>query len=292
MNWKSAAISEVAKERIWKEHVETERCHRVVFDTFRVNPHRMATQGRPVTEGVNQRPKRFLDRERALLEAMEKRGLIDLGSATQQHLRQPQSQEEGAHEAGHQSSSQRAVVALPFVPGGGGADDVSPSKSDGSGSGIRFEPTQPSPRSPPRLTTVASPGRPLPNIAMASAAGAPALSGSPPAGAHSPSPPSSPPRSMPSISALSPNRLQLSNDDFHRLFESVTLSPTQKYREPQTSTQTVGWFISPLSAPDRRFQFPHKSCDITRFAQELMMHNRRSGGATKGGATPTKAAGH
>jgi len=72
MNWNSRAVSEVAKERIWKEHVATERSKIRIFDQFRKNPHRVA-KDKPLSDPINRRAVRFLDRESAFLETIERR---------------------------------------------------------------------------------------------------------------------------------------------------------------------------------------------------------------------------
>jgi hypothetical protein len=72
MNWKSTACSEVAKERIWKEHVANEGSKVRIFDQFRKNPYHVS-KDKPLSDPVNRRPQHFLDRERSFLETIERR---------------------------------------------------------------------------------------------------------------------------------------------------------------------------------------------------------------------------
>ena len=43
--------------------------------------------------------------------------------------------------------------------------------------------------------------------------------------------------------------------------------PTEKYEEPITSAQEVGWFSKPLVAPNPRFQHGLKQAEATEFAE-------------------------
>ena len=108
MNWNSRAVSEVAKERIWKEHVATERSKVRIFDQFRKNPHRVA-KDKPLSDPINRRGVRFLDREAAFLETIEKRVTTTRGK--------------------DQSGSRHAAVEtldLPSIGGGGKAGSKRP----------------------------------------------------------------------------------------------------------------------------------------------------------------------
>ena len=70
------AATAVAKERIWKEHLDKcahqERRHRVKDPVYRVNPFRMVKHDRPLAEPINRREQRFLDRDKAALAAIVK----------------------------------------------------------------------------------------------------------------------------------------------------------------------------------------------------------------------------
>lgn len=72
----SEQASAVAKEKIWKEHLDKcalqERRHRVEHPVFRRNPFTMALHDRPLAESINRRSDRFLDRDKAALSAILK----------------------------------------------------------------------------------------------------------------------------------------------------------------------------------------------------------------------------
>ena len=68
-------MSEVARQRVWEEHLVKISAQAAkaggLNETFTVNPYRM--QGKTITEPkINKRPARFLDREKAALEAIAK----------------------------------------------------------------------------------------------------------------------------------------------------------------------------------------------------------------------------
>eukprot|EP01059_Diplonema_ambulator_P014841 TRINITY_DN2585_c0_g3_i1.p1 TRINITY_DN2585_c0_g3~~TRINITY_DN2585_c0_g3_i1.p1 ORF type:complete len:171 (+),score=35.59 TRINITY_DN2585_c0_g3_i1:49-513(+) len=62
MNWKNSTISEVAKEKIWKEHVRNESQYMKSKESFSVNPYRL-DKTKPICESICARPKRFLAKE-------------------------------------------------------------------------------------------------------------------------------------------------------------------------------------------------------------------------------------
>ena len=77
----------VAKEKIWKEHLDKcsnqERKHRKDIHTFSMNPFRaMQPNNRPLAEPCNKRQNRFLDRDKAALGAIIKQ----LGPEKARHL--------------------------------------------------------------------------------------------------------------------------------------------------------------------------------------------------------------
>lgn len=100
MNWKSQAVSEVSKEKIWKEHCETEATHRQLNDNFRINPLK-AMMEKPLPEPISPRGKRFLDRDRAFLETLQKKQLGLSRSPSQS----PRSSTHGLPALGPQSPS-------------------------------------------------------------------------------------------------------------------------------------------------------------------------------------------
>uniref|UniRef100_A0A8D0DYP6 Cilia and flagella associated protein 144 n=1 Tax=Salvator merianae TaxID=96440 RepID=A0A8D0DYP6_SALMN len=55
---------------------------------------------------------------------------------------------------------------------------------------------------------------------------------------------------------------------FLKLFHHAALEPTKKYTEPQTESQEIGWFSTPLisvNRNDKRLYFPSRSTEITRY---------------------------
>ena len=110
MNWNSKAVSEVAKERIWKEHVANEGNKRQIFDTFRVNPFELSRVALP--EPINKRATRFLDREKAFLDTISKRTGVKLPELTAKKA-EPTRREDGGDDLStlmaklHQSPRQK-----------------------------------------------------------------------------------------------------------------------------------------------------------------------------------------
>ena len=64
MNWKNNQVSEVAKEQIWKEHVRNESQYISGRAQWSLNPFSLQ-KNKPLTEGINKRPVRFLTGNRA-----------------------------------------------------------------------------------------------------------------------------------------------------------------------------------------------------------------------------------
>ncbi|XP_077190256.1 cilia- and flagella-associated protein 144 [Paroedura picta] len=55
---------------------------------------------------------------------------------------------------------------------------------------------------------------------------------------------------------------------FLKLIHHAALEPTKKYKEPQSESQEIGWFSTPLISTDRndrRLNFPSRSTEITRY---------------------------
>ncbi|KAJ6659488.1 hypothetical protein lerEdw1_018722 [Lerista edwardsae] len=55
---------------------------------------------------------------------------------------------------------------------------------------------------------------------------------------------------------------------FLKLIHHAALEPAKKYSEPQTTSQEIGWFCTPLVNLDRndpRLNFPSRSTEITRY---------------------------
>ena len=62
-------MSDVAKEKIWTEHVRAEAGHLHIQEHFRKNPFR-AGRDTPLAPATSRRPARFLDRDAAFLETI------------------------------------------------------------------------------------------------------------------------------------------------------------------------------------------------------------------------------
>nr|XP_033814412.1 protein FAM183B-like [Geotrypetes seraphini] len=69
------------------------------------------------------------------------------------------------------------------------------------------------------------------------------------------------------------------NPTYLSMIHKVTLEPTKKYTEPQTSAQEIGWITTPLinlDRTDRRFNFPHYKTDITTYMEEAWRQKEQS----------------
>ncbi|XP_053099430.1 protein FAM183A [Hemicordylus capensis] len=58
------------------------------------------------------------------------------------------------------------------------------------------------------------------------------------------------------------------DDKFLKLIHHAALEPTKKYTEPQTVSQEIGWFTTPLTSINRndpRLYFPSRSTEISRY---------------------------
>ncbi|ETE73387.1 hypothetical protein L345_00784, partial [Ophiophagus hannah] len=56
------------------------------------------------------------------------------------------------------------------------------------------------------------------------------------------------------------------------LFHHAALEPPKKYTEPQTESQEIGWFSTPLisiNRNDNRLHFPSRSTEISRYMAAL-----------------------
>ncbi|XP_026533725.1 protein FAM183B-like [Notechis scutatus] len=59
---------------------------------------------------------------------------------------------------------------------------------------------------------------------------------------------------------------------FLQLFHHAALEPPKKYTEPQTESQEIGWFSTPLisiNRNDNRLHFPSRSTEISRYMAAL-----------------------
>jgi len=83
-----------------------------------------------------------------------------------------------------------------------------------------------------------------------------------------------------------PNNIKLENLDFHNRSNAIPRSisekinyhfkvPHDKYKNPLTSSQEVGWFREEKLNKNHR-SFPRISCEITQFADEYCFSKGRS----------------
>ncbi|XP_013919699.1 PREDICTED: protein FAM183A [Thamnophis sirtalis] len=59
---------------------------------------------------------------------------------------------------------------------------------------------------------------------------------------------------------------------FLKLIHHAALEPPKKYTEPQTESQEIGWFSTPLvsiNRDDSRLHFPSRSTEISRYMAAL-----------------------
>ncbi|KAF7253551.1 hypothetical protein EYD10_01414 [Varanus komodoensis] len=55
---------------------------------------------------------------------------------------------------------------------------------------------------------------------------------------------------------------------FLKIIHHAALEPTKKYTEPQTESQEIGWYSTPLisiNRNDKRLYFPSRSTEITQY---------------------------
>eukprot|EP01060_Flectonema_neradi_P015479 TRINITY_DN22092_c0_g1_i1.p1 TRINITY_DN22092_c0_g1~~TRINITY_DN22092_c0_g1_i1.p1 ORF type:complete len:200 (+),score=49.54 TRINITY_DN22092_c0_g1_i1:72-602(+) len=169
MNWKNSKISEVAKEKIWKEHVRTESQYRNSKEKFSVNPYRLA-KTKPVCENITKRSKRFLSKERFLLESIQNQ----MGKSANSELLSQVNNDINWNATNE-------------------TDEVDSNKE----------------------------------------------------------------------------RIQKTAEEIRDCLLSVQKTPIDKYINPMTEAQEIGWLSKPLVPAEAQFSHALKSCDITRFAGDL-----------------------
>lgn len=242
MNWKSKSVSDVAKERIWAEHVRTEAAHMHIQESFRKNPFR-AAKDKPLAPATSRRPARFLDREAAFLETIDA------------HVRSGQeklSKVEARQAALATSAAGATLVPKPPQSARGAAPATNGAESLPSLTPRRGEPTRP-PSTPGSAKVAAvTPRATTPRRGEATEAESPGAQWPPGAGGAS--------------CGKAPGEF-----DFAETLKRTLQSPERKYRFPMTESQELGWYSARrVVVPDSHFVFSHKSTDMTRFAQSLL----------------------
>lgn len=253
--------NEVAKERIWKEH-----CDKLIVQSlksrsdgleagFTINPYRLQ-QNKPVTGPVSYRQPRFLDRHKAALETLGSR-LTSTGLSPNK----PGDAGEGSSEASPRNVSKRnkdKAVEGNHIFGNnavsaesrrkllddwttllnnelGGGDSLQCGHFDISLNGKHHTTTLP-PLSPQAL---ASPTKQQPSTHGNSLR-----------------------------SPTSEQQSPASHTKVQELLIRSSMPPVDKYKKPVTESQVLGWEARNAPAVETMFNFPHKQCEMTRFASE------------------------
>eukprot|EP01064_Diplonema_japonicum_P025653 TRINITY_DN37066_c0_g1_i2.p2 TRINITY_DN37066_c0_g1~~TRINITY_DN37066_c0_g1_i2.p2 ORF type:complete len:174 (+),score=48.25 TRINITY_DN37066_c0_g1_i2:60-524(+) len=66
-------------------------------------------------------------------------------------------------------------------------------------------------------------------------------------------------------------RREKTTGDIKQCLLSVHKTPIDKYPIPQTESQEIGWLSRPLVPTQSEFQHALRSCDITKFANDLAL---------------------
>lgn len=82
MNWNARSISEVNKERIWREIVASEQRDIKIFDRFRSSPGALR-RCPSVSAPISERSDRFLDKKEVLFQSVCQRALPEVRSNAQ-----------------------------------------------------------------------------------------------------------------------------------------------------------------------------------------------------------------
>lgn len=243
--------SEVAKERIWKEHCEKTMLQSVKareegrgFAQFTLNPFHLH-HNKPVTDPVSLRSPDFLDRHKATLESLSNR-LTATGlsprNAVQEDVSSPQKAArinknravKGNNIFGSESFSAEAKRKL--------FEEWSEKLNEELGGGKTFRDTiaeQQGTFLPPLNSNLSSPSKQSP------------------------------------VSNGSPSKRKGSNvvvdkrdEQMQELLLRSSQVPSKRYERPLTESQAMGWEAHKAFKPDPMFQFGLKMCEMTRFAAE------------------------
>jgi hypothetical protein len=264
--------SEVAKERIWKEHCEKMVMQSVRFQKdgrshaeFTMNPYHLH-HNKPVTEPVSTRARDFLDRPKATLEALSAR--LAASGLDPNSGKQPSFAESSPRNVAHINKSRAVKGNNIFGTGSASAEskkklleewsevlnqEIGGVKSFREGTGSFLPPISNSRQTTPNFYAkgTGAPSPLSPNKIVASPTASPQkadFSGS------------NTVNSSPGKSAR--------DDVVQELLLRSTKPPTAKYTKPQTEAQVLGWDAQRALKANPMFTFLHKSCDMTRFAAE------------------------
>lgn len=248
MNWGSHSVDAVSKERIWREHVLTEKNTARIHEEFRCNPLK---KDPPTAESISKRPARFLDRTAVIMDMLEKRlqrvkknggdsstvdsgrGSIDSGRYVSIQPQQPGSSRVEKSAAQNFALQTRGMYSF---------NDSSTNKGFGQ--------SQTSPRgmqSKDKLPPLGNTNNSSTNNMTASGR----------------------------VSFQTNNddlksprtKKQLAAHDFDGLYSQAQLTPREKFAVPQTAMQEIGWWNQNLISSrelEPRFRYGLSSCDVTK----------------------------
>ena len=108
MNWTSNSVDAVSKERIWREHVQTEKNTARIHVDFRVNPLK---NDAPTTDFIVKRPARFLDRSKVIMDMLQQRLSRVKSNEERDRMRSAGAALERGSAAGATASSSAATTA-------------------------------------------------------------------------------------------------------------------------------------------------------------------------------------
>lgn len=264
--------SEVAKERIWKEHCEKMVMQSIRFQQdgrshaeFTMNPYHLH-HNKPVSEPVSTRAKDFLDRPKATLQALSARlaasGLDPASGKT------PTFDESSPRNVAHINKSRAVKGNNIFGTAGASAEskkklfedwsevlnqEIGGVKSFREGTGSFLPPISNSRQSSPAHSINVKGGAPSPL--------------SPSKIVASPTSPKRADFAMNDTINSTPGK-SARDDVVQELLLRSTKPPTLKYTRPQTEAQVLGWDAQRAPKANPMFTYLHKSCDMTRFAAE------------------------
>jgi hypothetical protein len=264
--------SEVAKERIWKEHCEKMVMQSIRFQQegkshaeFTMNPYHLH-HNKPVTDPVSVRSKDFLDRPKATLQALSAR-LAASGLDPTSGSHADTFAESSPRNVARQNKTRAAKGNNIFGTGGASAESKRKLFEEWSevlnheiGGGKCFRDS--GSFLPPINSRQSSPYQ---NSPMKGSGAAPS--------------PMSPNKILASPTSTEGNALNASttpqgsrttgrDEVVQELLLRSAKPPTMKYTQPQTESQVLGWEAQQAPKPNPMFTFLHKSCDMTRFAAE------------------------
>ena len=253
MNWNSGSVDAVSKERIWKEHVLTEKNTARVHEDFRCNPLKNHP---PTADIISKRPARFLDRSAVIMDMLQKR--LHRVERNEEKARFQKLEEQGmlasarsgdgnnaAAASGRSQFDKYQVQTRGMYSGGGGGGIASTAAAGGSVRGGNEPPLQ----KPSNLPPISSPRK---SMGMSTSS-------------------TNNPQSPRTKGAVGVH-------DFNELYSTAQLTPREKYATPQTAMQELGWWNQPLinnKELEPRFRYGLSSCDVTKNGSAFVGSRRK-----------------